>query len=854
MILHRLTTKGVGEPFIDREVSIDFDSLPGDGAIIAFVGPNGCGKTHLLEASGPATVFRKFVSYTEETAFIDHVRGDAGFSELAFSIAGERYVARVQCDPAKKKTEAYLIRGEQPIAGPLVTEYDAAIAKLIPPWELFIASVFAAPAGIGSFFQLSKKDRKDLFTAMLGIAHYQELSEAASRRAQEMLRALESVRSSMESKATQAERKAILTTAIAELEWKLETLKPELERLRAEVGVRRQEAAEALSAFAAADASARARRQEEEALHQDGRRVERDLADTREKLQALEATLARRDEILAAVKELDELDEKLKELRRREEDVRAELQPLEISNSGIAHEIQALQGEYSRTRSDLAAAEQYGETAKKRAELEKQISYHEGVAASLWEQYEAADAALTSVEAARDEIREKVQQGAVLRSQIDDREQRKALVEKIDLKHPMCRVCPLTEDGRRAVAELDQIWGRLMELPPENALEEALSAVAATRQRKVTTFEKWEAATEQVTSLRGDLSRLPAPPAGGAAIEELRVTLEATKQSGQEKRNAFTANTTRINELKGSLSVLVDQRGDFEQRRPILAAAAAKASELAVAEKSQRDLAEWMGVLTADQERVREALAAMPPPIDVSDLERRRDDGRMAQQRAEEAFSDATSSATAVEREVARLDGERQALKDPEVELERLKQEEIRLAREVSEWATLEVGLGRDGIQALEIDAAGPGVTALANDLLASCYGPRFSLAIETTAPMKKKGQQKEVFDVRIIDAEAGRVIQQGSQGEGAILDEALRLALSIYNTQRSGYDTKTLWRDEKVGPLDPENANRYMAMLRRAAEIGGFDRILMIAQAPAVWEQADARVMLRDGEVKLAG
>jgi hypothetical protein len=27
-----------------------------------------------------------------------------------------------------------------------------------------------------------------------------------------------------------------------------------------------------------------------------------------------------------------------------------------------------------------------------------------------------------------------------------------------------------------------------------------------------------------------------------------------------------------------------------------------------------------------------------------------------------------------------------------------------------------------------------------------------------------------------------------------------------------------------------------------------------MIAQAPAVWEQADARVMLRDGEVKLAG
>ena len=36
-------------------------------------------------------------------------------------------------------------------------------------------------------------------------------------------------------------------------------------------------------------------------------------------------------------------------------------------------------------------------------------------------------------------------------------------------------------------------------------------------------------------------------------------------------------------------------------------------------------------------------------------------------------------------------------------------------------------------LELLEIDAAGPEVAGLTNELLASCYGPRFSLTFETT-------------------------------------------------------------------------------------------------------------------------
>jgi ABC-type lipoprotein export system ATPase subunit len=82
------------------------------------------------------------------------------------------------------------------------------------------------------------------------------------------------------------------------------------------------------------------------------------------------------------------------------------------------------------------------------------------------------------------------------------------------------------------------------------------------------------------------------------------------------------------------------------------------------------------------------------------------------------------------------------------------------------------------------------------------------------------------------------------------LLDESLRLALAIFNTQRSGVPLRTLWRDETTGALSPENADRYVAMLRRAMELGGFERCLFIAHAEQVWQQADARIFIENGAV----
>jgi exonuclease SbcC len=176
------------------------------------------------------------------------------------------------------------------------------------------------------------------------------------------------------------------------------------------------------------------------------------------------------------------------------------------------------------------------------------------------------------------------------------------------------------------------------------------------------------------------------------------------------------------------------------------------------------------------------------------------------------------------------------------------------IERELGDWRILEQALGKDGIQALEIDAAGPEVAALTNDLLEACYGPRFSIAFETLREKRSaRGEFSEVFDVKVFDSGRERPVEALSGGEKVVVGEALGLAFSIFNARRSGIRWETLFRDETAGALDPQNAQAYVDMLRRALALGGFQQVLFVSHSPEVWERADARVRVHDGQVSIS-
>jgi exonuclease SbcC len=205
--------------------------------------------------------------------------------------------------------------------------------------------------------------------------------------------------------------------------------------------------------------------------------------------------------------------------------------------------------------------------------------------------------------------------------------------------------------------------------------------------------------------------------------------------------------------------------------------------------------------------------------------------------------------------EVGKLEKAVELAREAAQQIDEIEKDLTACVANVDDWKHLQKAFGRDGVQALEIDAAGPEVSELINELLHSCYGPRFTVALETTAQKKDGKGSKEVFDLRVIDAESGTdgSASDLSGGERVIVAEALSLAIATYNAQRSAIPIHDLFRDEVAGALDYENAPRYVAMLRRALELGGFHRVYFVAHQRELFDLADARIVVADGKAEVA-
>jgi exonuclease SbcC len=173
---------------------------------------------------------------------------------------------------------------------------------------------------------------------------------------------------------------------------------------------------------------------------------------------------------------------------------------------------------------------------------------------------------------------------------------------------------------------------------------------------------------------------------------------------------------------------------------------------------------------------------------------------------------------------------------------------------DLAEWRWLGRGLGREGVQALELDASGPRVSGLANELLADAYGPRFQIRFETQAAKADGKGVKETFDIIVVDTERGREGsgEDLSGGEKVIVGEALGLAVGLFHAQAAGVNLGTVIRDETVGALDPENGERYLAMLRAFLRVGRVHQLLYVAHNPELVQMADAVVYVDNGRIEV--
>jgi ABC-type thiamine transport system ATPase subunit len=134
----------------------------------------------------------------------------------------------------------------------------------------------------------------------------------------------------------------------------------------------------------------------------------------------------------------------------------------------------------------------------------------------------------------------------------------------------------------------------------------------------------------------------------------------------------------------------------------------------------------------------------------------------------------------------------------------------------------------------------GAGARFIVLDIVGN-WGPGLRLAADGK-------RQLEGCDVMVLDTVGGREAEGStfSGGERVMIGEALSLALSMLACRRAGLERPTLVRDESGAALDPENARVYVAMLRRAAELVGADKVLFVSHDPEVQALADARIEVR--------
>ena len=468
----------------------------------------------------------------------------------------------------------------------------------------------------------------------------------------------------------------------------------------------------------------------------------------------------------------------------------------------------ALQGEQTRLKARIEAStkEQRAEAAR----LEEytrhadQAEYLAGRVTLL----RADEARLTQeIESAREEYRQAedvCRQADRIRNQIQAAKVQSALLGEVTCKgEGVYAGCKLLAVARTAGDSLPELEAQLSLLEPLPNLEEKRGTGAILEGGLRETRDALKKTEGELETERTLANRLPLAKAADARIAELERELIEGEETITRRRGEHNQHLCSIQQRIDRLAQ------EVEQTRAQGNLGAMKDELNAIAERG-RTLKDQVAGLQAEAQRLSGEIA-----------------------RAEQ------------------VEGRRKELG---VTLELKAGTESDLVKDLNEWAVLERALGRDGIQALEIDAAGPGLSDLTNELLRSCFGERFEVRFVTQVPRADGKGSKEVFDVQVIDHDRGREgsVDTLSGGEKTIVSEAISLALAIYVGRHSERRFETLFRDETAGQLDPDNAARYISMLRRARQIGAFRQVIYIAQQPEVWQAADAVLWCEGGKVEV--
>ncbi|MBX3602364.1 MAG: DNA repair protein [Rubrivivax sp.] len=732
-------------------------------------------------------------------SYYDHVYLPEGQKELIWSHGGRRYKTQLVFRlNGKRKTEAFLFEstgsGWKPVAladgtptDGKVDTYERAVNEILGPPETFFTSVFSAQ-GKRPLSAYKNGEIKTLLADLLGLDEVR----AEGARTGEVVRLLKAGLAVIR----QEQGKAADALAKLERQW------------QASAG-----SADKVEAAQAAKRQAMRRVEEEQAA------VTRLAAEA----QAAAATEKRRGELATdrarAVREHDQATRRLEEEGQR-----------------LARRATAIN---ERT------ASRQRQHAERRGRLERQRQQLREVAAGAQRVAWASrrvDAAAACVEA----------RTGLLRAAQDDANKVEALRAQQRLQRQELQAID-REAGQLALrqADLGRRFGLAAQVPCAGTdlqgrcqllgdAREAQALIPSVEGQLAAFGERKRQALQSLSTIGVELERI-----GDAAQRRNRCEqrLEAS-QARQSRLALLAAKEGEVRQAAEGLRAIEEELSglpeaaaseteeEAAERREIAAAQQRLAQE---GERSAASLREAL-------ERIDAALKALPVPFDETRLAQAR--------RAAEEAARLLRQAEEVELAAVRLHEQAIGLQR---QLEAAREQQAaadarasRVERELGTWTLLAKCLSNDGVIALDIDDAGPTFSALANDLLLACYGPRFTLEVITQTETAK-GELREDFDIIVHDGLRGEAksLKLVSGGERTWINECLTRAIALYLAGNTGRQYGTLFCDEADGSLDPEHKRMFMEMKREVLRLGNYAREFYVSQTPELTAMADAIIDL---------
>ncbi|HOF02354.1 MAG TPA: SMC family ATPase [Atribacterota bacterium] len=706
-------------------------------------------------------------------------------------------------------------------------------------YDTFINSAFILQGRVDEFTRKSARERKQILAEVLGLSHYEELSELARRHSRELEKdflvhqnRLEQIRKEIGQKEGVLEE----IKTIREEERKLQSLIQEKKEIvqKLEQGTNRlqysQQQAEELTARLSIEQN------ESQELKKRKERI-------KQKIQEYRLLLAEERKILSDYNIYLNLSKQNKQmlqqlaLFRKLEQQKIEVEKLIESNKNrLLLQLAQKQEKYDELTKQIESLTSVKKEIKK---LEIQLNHFRALEQKKELIEQDGNSLKVQIESKNHQI--KIEKEDI----IDNKEKITLLKQGSQESCPLCD-SPLDEQKKEHIittltSDIDQSEQKIIKLTTEIAeltdkkdiLQKEWFNIRTELNKKDEVQNKlntYSLLIQEENKILEQLKEL-AP-----ALKDLQTTIKE-QQFAFEERKRWSKIKSEIEKLAYSDQKYLEINRQLEalsdamlQREKLLEA---RQSFLKL-EEERKEIDQQYEMKESSIHKLREDLASIQKNVaKISDLKQKTLKERKILEQWQMEQGQLYIRRGAVQERLTKIEQYQQ-------EEEQIKKAQNVLSHQKDIYEKLIIAFGKNGIPSMVIENAIPELAEEANAILAKLSDEPITISLESLKELKS-GEVRETLDIKILDEMGIRPYELYSGGEAFRIDFSLRLALSKLLTQRSGARLRTLVIDEGFGTQDEEGLQKLIQAIN--AIQNDFDKILVITHLSILKDAFPVRI-----------